>query len=170
MKSLACLEQADHTRKAAIYAAAHDGKMRNFAYHEELGECRETFSRLLVAVQEGEIGVILTPDAACLAIETSPGWMEAFIQAVKEHEVLIGDHGHDLVYDLREEEDEARFRGLSSPASTSGRGARPARSSTPSRRVPSRPPTSNATRTGSWSPASRARNRTLLSILFQAGQ
>jgi hypothetical protein len=40
--------------------------------------------------------------------------MEAFIQAVKEHAVLIGDHGHDLVYDLREEEDEARLRGLSS--------------------------------------------------------
>ena len=89
--------------------------MRNFAYHEELGECRETFSRLLHAVQEGEIGVILTPDAACLAIETSPGWMEAFIQAVKQRGVLIGDHGGDLVYDLREEEDEARFRGLSSP-------------------------------------------------------
>ncbi len=115
MKSLAFLEQADHTRKAAIYAAAHDGKLRNFAYHEELGECRETFSRLLHAVQEGEIGVILTPDAASLAIETSPGWMEAFIQAVKEHQVLIGDHGHELVYDLREEVDEARFRGLSSP-------------------------------------------------------
>jgi hypothetical protein len=115
MKSLALLEQADHTRKAAIYAAAHDGKLRNFVYDEELGECRETFSRLLHAVQEGEIGVILTPDAACLAIETSPDWMEAFIQAVKEHGVLISDHGHDLVYDLREEEDEARFRGLSSP-------------------------------------------------------
>src|SRR2546421_10401007 len=41
--------------------------------------------------------------------------MEAFIQAVKEHEVLIGDHGHELVYDLSEEEDEARFRGLYSP-------------------------------------------------------
>jgi hypothetical protein len=115
MKSLAYLEQADHTRKAAIYAAAQDGKLRNFAYHEELGECRETFSRLLYAVQEEEFGVILTPDAACLAIETSPGWMEAFIQAVKEHQVLFGDHGHELVYDLREEEDETRFRGLSSP-------------------------------------------------------
>jgi len=115
MKSLDFLEQVDHNRKAAIYAAAHDGKMRNFAYHEGLGECRETFSRLLYTVQEGEFGVILTPDAACLAIETSPAWMEAFIQAVKEHEVLIGDHGHELVYDLREEEDEARFRGLSSP-------------------------------------------------------
>jgi hypothetical protein len=115
MKSLAFLEQVDHTRKAAIYAAAHDGKMRNFVYHEELGECRETFSRLLHAVQEGEIGVILTPDAARLAIETSPGWMDAFIQVVKEHEVLIGDHGRDLVYDLRDEEDEARFRGLYSP-------------------------------------------------------
>jgi hypothetical protein len=115
MKSLDFLKDVDHERKAAIYAAAQDGKTRNFAYHEELGECRETFSRLLVAVQEGEFGVILTPDAACLAIETSPGWMEAFIQAVKEHEVLIGDHGHELVYDLREEEDEARFRSLSSP-------------------------------------------------------
>jgi hypothetical protein len=51
----------------------------------------------------------MTPDAACLSIETSPGWMEAFIQAVKQHEVLIGDHGHDLVYDLRDEEDEAQF-------------------------------------------------------------
>jgi hypothetical protein len=115
MKSLAFLERADHNRKAAIYAAAHDGKLRNFAYTEGLGECRETFSRLLHSVQEGEIGAILTPDAACLAIETSPGWMEAFIQAVKEHAVLIGDHGCDLVYDLREEEDEARFRGLYSP-------------------------------------------------------
>ena len=113
MKSLAFLGQADHNRKAAIYAAAHDGKLRNFAYHEELGECRETFSRLLQDVQRGEIGVILTPDAACLAIETSPGWMEAFIQSVKQHEVLIGDHSHDLVYDLRDEEDEAQFRGLS---------------------------------------------------------
>ena len=59
--------------------------------------------------------MILTPDAARLATETSPAWMEAFIQAVKEHAVLIGDHGHDLVYDLREEEDEAQFRGLYSP-------------------------------------------------------
>ena len=81
-------------------------------YHEELGECHETFSRSLHAVQAGEIGVILTPDAACLAIETSPGWMEAFIQVVKEHGVRIGDHSHGLVYDLREEEDEAQFRGL----------------------------------------------------------
>src|SRR5215472_15832824 len=112
MKNLTFLEQADHSRKAAIYAAANDGKMRNFAFHEELGECRETFSRLFVAVQEGAIGVILTPDAANLASETSPGWMEAFIQAVKEHQVLIGDHGHELVYDLREVEDEARFRSL----------------------------------------------------------
>src|SRR5712691_12697797 len=115
MKSLDFLKQVDHNRKAAIYAAAHDGKLRNFAYHEELGECRETFSRLLHSVQEGEIGVILTPDAASLAIETSPGWMEAFIQAVKQREVLIGDHGQDLVYDLREEGDEARFRALFSP-------------------------------------------------------
>jgi len=115
MKSLSFLERVDHNRKAAIYAAAHDGKLRNFAYHEELGECRETFSRLLGAVQEGEIGMIMTPDAASLTIETSPGWMEAFIQVVKEHEVLIGDHSHDLVYDLREEEDEARFRALFSP-------------------------------------------------------
>src|SRR5438445_9843229 len=115
MKSLDFLKDVDHERKAAIYAAAHDGKLRNFAYHEGLGECRETFSRLLHAVQEGEIGVILTPDAACLTIETSPGWMEAFIQAVKQHGVLIGDHSHDLVYDLREEEDEAQFRALFSP-------------------------------------------------------
>src|SRR5205807_2416088 len=115
MKSLAFLEQADHSRKAAIYAAEHDGKLRNFTYTEELGECRETFSRLLYVVQDGEIGVILTPDAASLAIETSPGWLEAFIQAVKGHGVLIGDHGHDLVYDLREEEDEARLRALFSP-------------------------------------------------------
>ena len=99
----------------SIYAAGHDGKLRNFAYTEELGECRETFSRLLHAVQESEIGVILTPDAASLGIETSPGWMEAFIQAVKQHGVLIGDHGHDLAYDLREEEDEQQFRALFSP-------------------------------------------------------
>jgi hypothetical protein len=112
MKSLAFLEQVDHSRKAAIYAAEHDGKVRHFAYHEGLGECRETFARLLQDVQKGEIGVILTPDAACLAIETSPGWMEAFIQAVKQHEVLIGDHSHDLVYDLRDEVDEAQFRDL----------------------------------------------------------
>ncbi len=113
MKSLAFLKHVAHDRKAAIYAAAHDGKLRNFAYHEELGECRETFARLVQEVQQGEIGLILTPDAACLAIETSPGWMEAFIQAVKQHEVLIGDHSHDLVYDLHKEEDEALFRGLS---------------------------------------------------------
>src|SRR5205814_7425883 len=71
MKSLSFLERVDHNRKAAIYAAADDGKLRNFAYHEELGECRETFSRLLGAVQEGEIGMIMTPDAASLTIETS---------------------------------------------------------------------------------------------------
>ena len=112
MKNAAFLAQVDHTRKVAIYAAAHDGKVRNFAYHEELGECRETFSRLLQDVQQGEIGVVMTPDAACLSIETSPGWMEAFIQVVKHHNVLIGDHGHDLVYDLRDEEDEAQFRDL----------------------------------------------------------
>lgn len=112
MKSLAFLEQVDHNRKAAIYVAEHDGKVRHFAYHEGLGECRETFARLLQDVQKGEIGVILTPHAACLAIETSPGWMEAFILAVKQHEVLIGDHSHDLVYDLRDEEDEAQFRDL----------------------------------------------------------
>ena len=112
MKSLAFLEQVDHSRKAAIYAAEHDGKVRHFAYHEGLGECRETFARLLQDVQKGEIGVILTPDAACLSIETSPDWMEAFIQAVKQHEVLIGDHSHELVYDLRDEDDEAQFRDL----------------------------------------------------------
>jgi hypothetical protein len=99
MKSLAFLEQVDHNHKAAIYAAEHDGKVRNFAYHEELGECRETFSRLLQEVQKGEVGVILMPDAACLSIETSPGWMEALIQVVKQHKVLIGDHSHDLVLD-----------------------------------------------------------------------
>lgn len=112
MKSLAFLEHVDHTRRAAIYAAEHDGKMRNFAYHEGLGECRETFSRLLQDVQKGEIGVVMTSDAACLPIETSPDWMEAFIQAVKQRKVLIGDHSHDLVYDLRDEEDEAQFRDL----------------------------------------------------------
>ena len=115
MKSLAFLAQVDHTRKVAIYAAAHDGKMRNFAYHDELGECRETFSCLLQDVQRGGIGVVMTPDAACLSIETSPGWMEAFIQAVKQHNVLIGDHRHGLVYDLRDEEDEAQFRELYPP-------------------------------------------------------
>ncbi len=112
MKNLAFLERVAHDRKAAMYAAEHDGNMRNFAYHEGLGECRETFSRLVQEVQKGEIAVILTPDAACLSIETSPGWMEAFIQAIKQHQVLIGDHGHDLVYDLRDEEDEAQFRDL----------------------------------------------------------
>jgi hypothetical protein len=112
MKNLAFLEHVDHNRKAAIYAAQHDGKLRNFAYAEELGECRETFARLVQDVQEGGIGVILTPDATCLSIETSPGWMEALIQVVKQHNVLIGDHSHDLVYDLRAEEDEAQFRGL----------------------------------------------------------
>lgn len=112
MKSLAYLEQVDHDRKVAVYAAEHDGNTRNFAYHEGLGECRETFSRLLQDLQKGEIGVIMTPDTACLSVETSPGWMEAFIQAIKQHAVLIGDHSHDLVYDLCDEEDEARFRGL----------------------------------------------------------
>src|SRR5260221_4323016 len=112
MKNLAFLERVAHDRKAAVYAAEHDGNMRNFAYHEGLGECRETFSRLVQEVQKGEIAGILTPDAACLSIETSPGWMEAFIQAIKQHHVLIGDHGHDLVYDLRDEEDEAQFRDL----------------------------------------------------------
>ena len=73
MKSLAFLEQVDHIRKVAMYAAEHDGNMRNFAYHEGLGECRETFSRLVQGVQIGEIGVVMTPDAACLSIETSPG-------------------------------------------------------------------------------------------------
>ena len=127
MKSLAFLEHVDHDRKVAIYAAEHDGKMRNFAYHEGPGECRETFSRLLQGVQQGEIGVVITPDAAFLSIETSPGWMEAFIQAVKQHQVLIGDHGHDLVYDLRDEEDEAQFRALFSPEEyeRAGRAPRP---------------------------------------------
>ncbi|SRR5258708_3246159 len=136
MKGLAFLEQVDHHRKAAIYAAAHDGKLRNFVYHEELGECRETFSRLVQDVQKGEIGVILTPEAACLAIETSPGWMEAFIHK----------------------------------GNTRGRGAPPARSSMPSRRVLSQLPTSSGERTGSWSPASRARTRKRPSIVFPAGR
>jgi hypothetical protein len=115
MKSLAFLQHVAHDRKAAIYAAEHDGKVRNFEYHKELGECRETFARLLQDVQKGEVGVVMTPDATCLSIETSPGWMEAFIHAIKRHEVLIGDHSHDLVYDLREEEDEAQFQCLYSP-------------------------------------------------------
>jgi len=54
MKNLAFLERVAHDRKAAIYAAAHDGKVRSFAYREELGECRETFTRLLQDVQKGE--------------------------------------------------------------------------------------------------------------------
>jgi hypothetical protein len=56
MKSLAFLDQADHNRKAAIYAAAHDGKMRNFAYQEELGECRDRTLPSIVfpAGQEGK--------------------------------------------------------------------------------------------------------------------
>jgi hypothetical protein len=112
MKSLAFLEKMEPKPNAAIYAAQHDGKMRNFAYQEELGECRETFARLFQSVQKGEIGVILTPDAACLSIETPPGWMEMFIQTVKQYEVLIADHDHDLVYDLRDGDDEAQFRSL----------------------------------------------------------
>jgi hypothetical protein len=68
MKSLAFLEQMAYDRKAAIYAAEHDGKMRHFAYHEGLGECREAFSQLLQDVQRGEIGVVMTPDAACLSM------------------------------------------------------------------------------------------------------
>src|SRR5260221_6236159 len=109
MKNLAFLERVAHDRKAAVYAAEHDGNMRNFAYHEGLGECRETFSRLVQEVQKGAIAVILTPDAACLSIETSPSWMDAFIHAVKQHQVLISDHGHDLVYDLDDEEDAAHY-------------------------------------------------------------
>ena len=37
MKSLAFLEHVDHDRKAAMYAAEHDGNVRNFAYQEGLG-------------------------------------------------------------------------------------------------------------------------------------
>jgi hypothetical protein len=170
MKSLAFLERVDHTRRAAIYAAEHDGKIRNFAYREGLGECREAFSRLLQHVQMGEIGVVMTPNAACLSIETSPDWMEAFIQAVKQHEVLIGDHSHDLVYDLRDEEDEAQFRDLYPQGEYEQARSRPAHSSMPSRRVPSRRPPSSGERTGSWSPASRARTRTRPSTVFPAGQ
>ncbi len=112
MKSLAFLEQVEHERKVAIYEEEHDGETRNFAYHEDFGESRETFARLFQDVQKGEIGVIMTSDAACLSVETSPDWMEAFIQVVKQHKVLIGDHSHDLVYDLCDEEDEALFRDL----------------------------------------------------------
>ncbi len=57
----------------------------------------------------------MTSDASCLWIETTQHWMELLIQAIKRYEVLIGDHGHDLVYDLREEGDEEYFRGLSTP-------------------------------------------------------
>ena len=96
MKSLAFLEKVEHERKVAIYVAEHDGKTRNFAYHEDFGECRETFARLFQDVQKGEIGVIMTPDTACLSIETSLNWMEALIQIVKQHNILIGDHSHDL--------------------------------------------------------------------------
>ncbi len=169
MKDLDFLKHADHSRKAAMYAAEHDGKVRHFAYHEELGECRETFARLLQDVQQGEIGVILAPDATCLSIETSPCWMEAFIQAVKQHKVLIGDHSHDLVYDLRDEDDEARFRDLYPHGEYEQPGAHPARSSMPSRRVPSPPPLSRADRIGSSSPASRARHPTISSIVFLVG-
>jgi hypothetical protein len=52
-----------HDRKGAIYAAEHDGKMKHFAYQQGLEECRETFSRLLLDVQGGEIGVVMTPGA-----------------------------------------------------------------------------------------------------------
>src|SRR5260370_2865243 len=65
MKSLDFLERVDHNRKAAIYAAAHDGKLRKFAHHEEFGDCRATFSRLLQHLQRAEIAVVLTPDATC---------------------------------------------------------------------------------------------------------
>ncbi|HEX6478145.1 MAG TPA: hypothetical protein VF043_04810 [Ktedonobacteraceae bacterium] len=75
MKSLVFLEHVAHDRKAAIYTAAHDGKLRNFVYHEELGECRETFSRLFQDVQKGEIGVVMTPDAACCRLKRRRvGW------------------------------------------------------------------------------------------------
>src|SRR5260370_38699505 len=100
MKNLAFLERVAHDRKAAMYAAEHDGKMRNFAYHEGLGECRETFSRLVQEVQKGEIAVILTPYAACMSIETSPGWMGGFIQVCKQHEALIGVRCNVLFSDL----------------------------------------------------------------------
>lgn len=112
MKSLSFLEQIDHERKLAVYEAEHDDKMRNFAYLEEFGECRETFARLVQDVQKGEIGVIMTPNVACLLIETLLEWMKVLIQVVKQHDVLLGDHEHDLVYDLRDENDEAQFRYL----------------------------------------------------------
>jgi len=169
MKSLAFLEQVDRNRKVAIYAAAHDGKMRNFAYREGHGECRETFSRLVHDVQTGEIGVVMTPDTACLSVETSPGWMEAFIQTVKQHNVLIGDHSHDLVYDLCHEEDEVRFRSLYPRGEYEKARSAPAHSSMRSPRAPS-PPRSKRERTGSWSRASRESTRTHPSIVFPAGQ
>jgi hypothetical protein len=113
MKTLESLKDGvEHERKLAIYAAEYDGKTRNFAHNEMLGECREAFSRLVQEMPKGEIGAIMTPDAACLSIETSPGWMELLIQLVKQHAVLIGDHTHNLVYNLREEDDEAQFRAL----------------------------------------------------------
>jgi hypothetical protein len=56
MKGLDFLADVDHSRKAAIYAAAHDGKTRNFAYHEELGECRETFSACFTPCKRGRSG------------------------------------------------------------------------------------------------------------------
>lgn len=170
MKSLAFLEHVAHDRKVAIYGAEHDGKTRNFAYHEELGECRETFSRLLQDLQKGEIGVVMTPDTACLSVETSPGWMETFIQTVKQHTVLIGDHSHDLVYDLCDEEDEARFRSLYPRGEYEKARSAPRPLVDASPRAPSSPPRSKRERTGSWSRASRERTRTHPSIVFPAGQ
>jgi hypothetical protein len=38
--------------------------------------------------------------------------MEEFIKAVKQHRVLIGDHSHDLVYELSDGNDQAQFRGF----------------------------------------------------------
>ena len=150
MKSLAFLEQVEHERKVAIYAAEHDGKTRNFAYHEDFGECRETFARLFQDVQKGEIGVIMTSDAACLSVETSPDWMEAFIQVVKQHKVLMATTAtiwsmicamkrmrHCFGICIHKENTRKREAGL-------------ALSSTPLHRALSLPPLSRGVRTGSW--------------------
>jgi hypothetical protein len=43
MKRLALLKHLAHDRKAAIYTAAHDGKLRNFVYHESLASAVRRF-------------------------------------------------------------------------------------------------------------------------------
>lgn len=110
MKNAEFLKTLDHDRKAAIYAAADDGKIRNFVYHPEYGECRETFSRLFTDVQKGDVDVIVTSGVESLFIETSPGWLDALIQTAKKQEVYIAETSLDLVYDLRDPDDEVQFR------------------------------------------------------------